>query len=226
LAEHAQSLHDAGLRRLNISLDTLDRENFHKIARRDLFDRVLTGIEAARQVGFERIKINAVAAKGITDVVGLARFCRERGLELRFIEFMPLESDHIWSRESVLSAKEILDQLALAGLPAEPSRKQDPSAPADEFRYSDGGGVLGIIASVTKPFCQDCNRIRLTADGMLRNCLFALDEVDVKTPLRNGAADEVVAQRIRACVAEKWEGHQIHSLDFIRPPRAMHSIGG
>lgn len=226
LEQHAQALYDAGLRRINVSLDTLDRQQFQIIARRDLFDRVLLGIEAARRAGYERIKINAVAAKGITDVVGLARFCRQSGYELRFIEFMPLESDHIWSPERVLSAQEILSQLAQAGIPAEPAMKVDPSAPADEYRYLDGGGVLGIIASVTKPFCQSCNRIRLTADGMLRNCLFALDEADVKTLLRTGAPDFDVAETIRACVMDKWEGHQIHSPQFLRPARAMHSIGG
>lgn len=226
LAQYAQSLHDAGLRRINISLDTLDRRQFETIARRDVFDRVMAGIEAARTVGFERIKINAVAAKGVTDVVGLAKFCRNRNFELRFIEFMPLESDHFWSRERVLSAEEILGELAAAGLAAEPASKADPSAPADEYRYLDGAGSLGIIASITKPFCHRCNRIRLTADGMLRNCLFALEETDVKTPLRAGASDEILAELVRDCVTGKWEGHQIHQVDFIRPARAMHSIGG
>ena len=226
LPEHAQSLYDGGLRRINISLDTLDREQFVAVARRDELDRVLTGIEAAERAGFERIKINAVAAKGITNVVGLATFCRERDFELRFIEFMPLEADHIWSRQGVLSADEILQQLADAGMPAAPIQKSDPSAPADEYRYLDGRGRLGIIASVTKPFCGDCNRIRITAEGKLRNCLFSLDELDIKTPLRNGGTDEELAALLRQSVAGKWEGHQINTLHFIRPSRTMHSIGG
>jgi len=226
LPEHARSLFDAGLRRINISLDTLDRDQFLQVARRDELDRVLRGIEAAKTVGFERIKINAVAIKGITNVVGLAKFCREQGYELRFIEFMPLEAENIWSRQGVLSAEEILQQLASAGIPAEPSQKDDPSAPADEYRYIDGSGRLGIIASVTKPFCGDCNRIRITADGKLRNCLFSLDELDIKTPLRSGAADDVIGELLHQSVAGKWEGHQINTVHFIRPSRTMHSIGG
>lgn len=226
LPEHASSLFDAGLRRINISLDTLDREQFLQVARRDELDRVLQGIEAARVAGFERIKINAVAIKGVTNVVSLATFCREHGYELRFIEFMPLEAENIWSRQGVLSADEILQQLASAGIPAEPVQKDDPSAPADEYRYVDGKGRLGIIASVTKPFCGDCNRIRITADGKLRNCLFSLEELDIKTPLRNGSADHAIAELLQQSVAGKWEGHQINTVHFIRPTRTMHSIGG
>jgi GTP 3',8-cyclase len=226
LAQQAKRLFDAGLRRLNISLDTLDRDSFAVITRRDMFESVMEGIAAASSVGFQRIKINAVAMRGVTQVVSLARFCRDRGYELRFIEFMPLEADHIWSRESVLSADDILAELAAAGIPAEPATKEDPSAPADEYRYLDGVGKLGIIASVTKPFCGNCNRIRITADGKLRHCLFALDEVDIKTPLREGASDEEIRELIRGNVASKWAGHQINTIQFIRPERTMHSIGG
>jgi cyclic pyranopterin phosphate synthase len=226
LADHAGSLFEAGLRRINISLDTLDKESFAVITRRDMFDQVMKGIESAARVGFEKIKINAVAMRGATNVVGLAKFCRERGFELRFIEFMPLEADQIWSRGSVLSADDILSELAEAGIPAEPATKEDPSAPADEYRYLDGKGMLGIIASVTKPFCGACNRIRITAEGKLRNCLFALDEVDIKTPMRSGASDEEIQQLIRDNVKAKWAGHQINSVEFIRPARTMHSIGG
>jgi cyclic pyranopterin phosphate synthase len=226
LADHAERLYRAGLRRINISLDTLDRETFARVTRRDVFDSVMKGIEEASRVGFEKIKINAVAIRGVTDVMGLAMFCRERSFELRFIEFMPLEADEIWTRAQVLSAEEILAELAAGGIPAVAATKEDPSAPADEFRYVDGRGQIGIIASVTKPFCGSCNRIRLTADGKLRHCLFALEEVDVKTPLRAGASDEVIAELIRGNVASKWAGHQINSIDFIRPERTMHSIGG
>jgi cyclic pyranopterin phosphate synthase len=226
LADQAQALYDAGLRRINVSLDTLDRAQFERITRRDEFDRVLAGLDAAARVGLGPIKINAVAARGATDVVGLARFCRERGFELRFIEFMPLESDRTWSRESVLTSAEILEMLSEAGLPAAPAEKSDPAAPADEYLYEDGGGRIGIIASVSRPFCGSCNRIRLTADGKLRNCLFALEELDVKGPLRSGASDEAIAAFVRRCVEEKWEGHQINSIHFIRPGRPMHAIGG
>lgn len=226
LAEQAQALYDAGLRRINVSLDTLDRAQFEKITRRDEFDRVLAGLDAAARVGLGPIKINAVAARGVADVVGLARFCRERGFELRFIEFMPLESDRNWSRESVLTAAEILETLSAAGLPVSLAPKTDPAAPADEYRYEDGGGRIGIVASVSRPFCGACNRIRLTADGKLRNCLFALEEVDVKGPLRSGASDDSIAALVRRCVEEKWEGHQINSIHFIRPGRTMHAIGG
>jgi cyclic pyranopterin phosphate synthase len=226
LADHADRLYRAGLRRINISLDTLDRESFAVITRRDVFDAVLAGIAAADRAGFEKIKINAVAIRGVTNVVGLAHFCRERGYEVRFIEFMPLEADKIWSRDTVLSADEILQELDRAGIPADPVAKEDPSAPADEFRFRDGRGSLGIIASVTKPFCGACNRIRITAEGKLRNCLFSLEEVDIKTPMRGSASDEEIRQLVRDNVKAKWEGHQINALHFIRPERTMHSIGG
>jgi cyclic pyranopterin phosphate synthase len=226
LAKQAKALRDAGLRRINISLDTLDPVQFQKITRRDSFAQVMKGIDAADSVGFESIKINAVAARGVTDVLGLARFCRQRGFELRFIEFMPLEADHIWSRGSVLTADEILALLADAGIPAEPLAKDDPSAPAEEYRYIDGIGRLGLIASVSKPFCGNCNRVRITADGKLRNCLFSLDEVDIKTPLRSGESTSTIQHLVRECVAKKWAGHQINSVHFIRPERTMHSIGG
>ena len=165
LPEYASCSTRRGSDQINISLDTLDRDQFAAVTRRDELDRVLAGIEAAERAGFQRIKISAVAVKGMTNVAGMASFCRQRGYELRFIEFMPLEADNIWSKQGVLSSEEILRELAEAGMPAEPIRKADSSAPADEYQYLDGRGRLGIIASVTKPFCGDCNRIRLTADG-------------------------------------------------------------
>lgn len=227
LRNQAQQLYDAGLRRLNISLDTLDRAQFKTITRRDVFDQTLDGIEAAREAGF-RIKINAIAMKGVTEdqVVPLARFCRDKDLELRFIEFMPLEADQIWDRSKVLTADDLLRMLAEAGLPARPVENADPHAPATEYSYTDGSGRLGIIASVSRPFCGDCNRVRLTAEGKLRNCLFALDELDVKGPLRSGCEDEQIAQILHDSVAAKWEGHQINTIQFIRPERTMHTIGG
>lgn len=227
LADHAQDLHDAGLSRLNVSLDSLDRVRFQRIARRDGLDRVLAGLEKARQVGFERIKVNTVAMKGFTepDVVPLARYCRDRGFEIRFIEFMPLDADEGWTSSSVLTADEILALLDESGMPARPRPGGDPSAPASEYEFEDGGS-LGIIASVSKPFCGTCNRIRITADGKFRNCLFALDEVDIKAAMRTGASDDELAQLVRESVHDKWAGHLINRIEFQRPPRTMHTIGG
>jgi cyclic pyranopterin phosphate synthase len=226
LAEHAQALHDAGLRRINISLDTLDPGRFREVARRDGLEKVIAGILAAKKAGFEPVKVNAVSMRGLTEheVVPLARFAREHGLEMRFIEYMPIGADH-WERDKVYFAHEILEQLESVA-PLVPAEDYDPRAPAMEFRYTDGGGRVGIIASVSRPFCLRCNRVRLTADGKLRNCLFALDEVDVKTLLRGGAADEAIAAAIRRNVADKWEGHEINTARFIKPLRTMHAIGG
>jgi cyclic pyranopterin phosphate synthase len=228
LEKFAGPLFDAGLRRLNVSLDSLDEGQFKILTRRSGVDRVLAGIAAAKQAGFESIKINAVAIKGTTEgqVAPLARYCRDQRLELRFIEFMPLEADGVWDRSKVLTAEEILSILSDAGLPAVPSPDADPNAPAEEFVYADGGGVLGIIGSVSRPFCRNCNRLRLTAEGKLRNCLFSLDETDLRGPLRSGADDDAIRSIFRAVVADKWAGHQINSPTYIRPLRTMHAIGG
>jgi GTP 3',8-cyclase len=227
LAEQAQRLYDAGLRRINISLDTLDAERFRQVTRRDGLERVLDGIFAAKRAGFRPIKINAVAIRGITEfeVVPLARFAREHALEMRFIEYMPIGADH-WERNKVYFAHEILEQLERAVAPLAPAPDYDPRAPAMDFDYSDGGGRVGIIASVSRPFCRSCNRIRLTADGKLRNCLFALDEVDVKGLLRGGAPEQEIVAAIRRNVADKWEGHEINTARFVKPLRTMHAIGG
>ena len=228
LARHAQALYDAGLRRLNVHLDTLDRERFRKITRRDDLGRVLDGIAAARSVGFERIKINAVAVKNLVepDLVPLARYGRERGIEVRFIEFMPLDSQGLWARENVLSADEIIETLSREISPLIEVPDRDPRAPATEYRYSDGLGTVGFIASVTRPFCLNCNRVRLTSDGKLRYCLFAIEETDVRALLRNGAPDEEIAATIRDTVRQKWLGHEINSSKFVAPPRPMYAIGG
>lgn len=228
LADQAKQLFAAGLRRLNISLDTLDADQFKVITRRDAIANVLGGIEVARQMGFAPIKLNAVVMKGVSEnqIVRLAEYCRARDMEMRFIEFMPLEAEHFWDRNQVLTADDILDILARAGLPAQPIAAADPSAPASEYVYADGKGKLGIIASVSKPFCGDCNRLRLTADGKLRNCLFSLDELDLKTPLRRGDSPEAIADLVRKSVSSKWAGHQINQPMFVRPPRTMHTIGG
>jgi cyclic pyranopterin phosphate synthase len=227
LAEQAQAFYDAGLRRINISLDTLDPDRFRQLARRDGLERVIEGILAAQQAGFEPIKINAVSIRGITEkeVVPLAHFARAHGLEMRFIEYMPIGADQ-WERSKVYFAHEILEQLEREVCPLVPAEDYDPRAPAMEFRYTDNGGRVGIIASISRPFCLSCNRIRLTSDGKLRNCLFALDEVDVKHLLRQGAADAEIAEVIRQNVLAKWEGHEINTARFIKPLRTMHAIGG
>jgi cyclic pyranopterin phosphate synthase len=226
LAEQAQALYDAGLRRINISLDTLNPARFHQLARRDGLERVLEGIDAAKRAGFDPVKLNAVSIRGVTEheVVPLARYARENGLELRFIEYMPIGAE-TWEREKVYFADEILAQLAEAFGPLAPAPDGDPRAPAQEWLYADGGRV-GIIASVSRPFCLSCNRVRLTADGKLRNCLFALTEVDVKHYLRQRHDDAALAEAIRRNVTDKWEGHEINTARFVKPLRTMHAIGG
>ncbi len=228
LEQHAKDLYAAGLRRLNIHLDTLDRERFRQITRRDDLPRVMAGIDAAVAAGFEKLKFNVVAVKNLVepDIVPMARFCRERGFEPRFIEFMPLDAQSLWDRRKVLMADEIIDRITREIGPVEAVPDADPRAPATEYRYLDGGGRLGFIASVSKPFCLNCNRIRLTSDGKLRYCLFAIDETDVKGLLRSNATDEEIQATIRQNVSEKWLGHEINSAKFVPPPRPMYSIGG
>ncbi|MFO0952288.1 MAG: GTP 3',8-cyclase MoaA [Isosphaeraceae bacterium] len=228
LAPMARALWDAGLRRINVSLDTLDPARFEAITRRTGLEQVIEGILAAKKAGFSPVKINAVAIKGLNepDIVPLARFAREHGLELRFIEYMPLDAVDQWERGKVLYAAEILDALNREVGSLAPAPDQDPRAPAVDYDYLDGGGRVGLIASVSRPFCMSCNRIRLTAEGKLRNCLFALDETDVKALLRGGATDEEIAAAVRSSVAAKWEGHEINTAKFIKPERLMHSIGG
>jgi GTP 3',8-cyclase len=226
LKAQAQALRDAGLRRLNVSLDTLDPGRFRELTRRDGLEAVLDGLTAARAAGFDRIKVNAVAIRGLTeaDIVPLADYCRGNGFELRFIEYMPIGAD-AWERDKVLPAADILDQLAGAFGPLGTPPDHDPHAPALEFAYADGGRV-GIIASVTRPFCRQCNRLRVTADGKIRNCLFALDETDVRPLLRPVPDDGALRDTIRQVVWQKWEGHEINSARFVKPARTMHAIGG
>jgi GTP 3',8-cyclase len=228
LAPMAQALRGAGLSRINVSLDTMDPAKFERLARRPGFEQAIEGILAAKATGFQPVKINAVAMRGITedDVVPLALFAREHGLELRFIEYMPLDAGHVWEREKVLFASDILELLVRGIGPLAPSAHQDPRAPALDYEYVDGGGRVGFIASISRPFCMSCNRIRLTSDGKLRNCLFSLEETDVRRLLQGGASDSEIAQAIRDSVASKWEGHEINTSRFIQPERLMHSIGG
>jgi GTP 3',8-cyclase len=228
LGRDAKALYAAGLRRLNIHLDTLDRERFERITRRDELPRVLDGIAAAKAAGFEQLKLNAVVVTGLNecDVVPLARYCRENGIEPRFIEFMPLDAQHIWDRKRVVSQDHMMRMIEAEIAPLEEVPDRDPRAPASEFRYTDGVGRVGFIASVTKPFCLNCNRIRLTSDGKLRYCLFAIDETDVKHLLRSGGSDAEIAAAFRSNVSEKWLGHEINSSKFVPPPRPMYAIGG
>ena len=228
LAQHAGALYDAGLRRLNVHLDTLDRERFKKITRRDDLDRVLDGIEVCRAMGFGPIKLNAVAVKNLLepDLVPLARYGRERDIEIRFIEFMPLDAQGLWDRSKVLLADDIIAELSREIAPLIEVPDRDPRAPATEYRFADGIGRIGIVASVSRPFCLNCNRIRLTSDGKLRYCLFAIEETDVKGLLRVGAADEAIAAALRGNVMQKWIGHEINTQRFVPPPRPMHAIGG
>jgi cyclic pyranopterin phosphate synthase len=222
----AHDLKVAGLNRLNISLDTLDRRKFEQMTRRDELDHVLHGIAAAQEAGFAPIKINAVVERGVNDgeIVELARFGRQNGLEVRFIEFMPLDASDAWQRAQVVGQDEIVAAIA-AEWPLElmPARG---AAPADRWRYVDGGGTVGVIPTVTKPFCGDCDRVRLTADGQFRTCLFATDEFDMRAALRNGETDDQIATRIEAAVGTKWAGHRINQVNFVRPTRTMSQIGG
>jgi cyclic pyranopterin phosphate synthase len=227
LPELARPLYDAGLRRLNVHIDTLDRDRFREITRRDDLPKVLAGLEACKALGF-RVKLNAVAVKDLVepDIVPLARFARENGFEVRYIEFMPLDAQNLWDRRKVLLADTMIEMLSREISPLTAVPDPDPRAPATEYTYADGGGQVGFIASISRPFCLNCNRLRLTADGKLRYCLFAIEEDDVKGLMRSGAPDEEIAALIRRNVADKWEGHEINSAKFVAPPRPMYSIGG
>ncbi len=227
LDEQAEALYAAGLRRLNVHIDTLDRARFLEITRRDDLERVLSGIAVAKKAGF-KIKLNAVAVKNLVepDIVPLARYAREKGFEVRYIEFMPLDAQNLWDRKKVLLADEMIEMLSREISPLTPVPDPDPRAPATEYAYQDGGGMVGFIASVSRPFCLNCNRLRLTADGKLRYCLFAIEEDDVKGLMRSGASDDEIAALVRRNVAGKWIGHEINSGKFVAPPRPMYSIGG
>ncbi len=227
LPSMARELREAGLRRVNVSLDTLDRERFRAIARRDRIDEVHAGLAAAREAGFSPIKINAVLMRGFNDdeAVPLAHWAREQGYELRFIEWMPLDFQKSWDRDRLVPAAEILEQLH-ARFPLEPMRVSDPSAPATMHRYLDGRGAVGVIASVTRPFCGHCDRIRLTADGQIRTGLFANREYDFRAAMRSGAPDEEIERLLRAAVWRKEPGHLINSPLFRQPERGMSAIGG
>jgi cyclic pyranopterin phosphate synthase len=222
----AHDLAAAGLTRVNISLDSLRRDRFHAITKRDELHRVLDGIDAALDAGLNPVKVNCVVMRGVNDdeIVDFATFGREQGVVVRFIEFMPLDAQGAWRDVDVVSQAEILTVIDAAH-PLEPATN-DATEPAERFVYRDALGEIGVIPSVTNAFCDSCDRVRLTAEGQLRNCLFALDETDLRAPLREGASDDDLADLIAANVATKWAGHRINQPVFVRPRRSMSQIGG
>jgi cyclic pyranopterin phosphate synthase len=227
LSKLAKPLREAGLLRLNISLDTLRGEKFVHIARRDGFRETWEGIEAAHAAGFQPLKINMVVMRGVNDdeVVDFAGMARTRSWQIRFIEFMPLDGDNVWTRAQVVPAKEILEKIH-ARWPLDLESDGPLSDPARIFRFKDGAGDIGVIASVSEPFCFACDRIRVTPDGKLRTCLFSTWETDLKGPMRSGATDADLADLVRGAVAKKEAGHGINDPNFVKPQRAMYAIGG
>jgi cyclic pyranopterin phosphate synthase len=221
----ADDLRAAGLNRVNISLDTLDRERFKELTRRDELEKVLQGIDAAVAAGFSPVKVNAVLMRGINhdEIVPFLTLGRDKGVIVRFIEFMPLDAQGEWSADRVVAYDEIL---AAAGKHFDFDPVARGSSPAERFVYRDGEGEFGIIASVTEPFCDSCDRIRLTAEGQIRNCLFALDHVDIKVLLRGGADDDEVLAAVAGEVERKWAGHAIGQVHFLRPSKSMSQLGG
>jgi cyclic pyranopterin phosphate synthase len=221
----ADDLAAAGLNRINISLDSLKADRFLQLTRRDALGQVLDGIDAAVTAGFTPVKVNVVLMRGINDdeIVDFATFGRERGVQVRFIEFMPLDADGAWQAEQVVGRDEIVAAID-AVYPLEAITRDHH--PAELYRYSDGAGEIGIIPSVTDAFCGSCDRVRLTAEGGLRNCLFALEEEDLRGLLRSGGTDDDLAAAVVANIGAKWAGHQINQVHFIRPARSMSQIGG
>jgi GTP 3',8-cyclase len=228
LKRSAAALHAAGLDRINVSLDTLRPETFRKLARRDRLPDVLDGLAAAAATGLGPVKVNAVLMRDLNDdeAVPLLRFCLEAGYELRFIEQMPLDAQHGWKRAEMVTAEEILAALGREFILTPDDPQQRGSAPAETFLVDGGPDRVGVIASVTRPFCGTCDRVRLTADGQVRNCLFARTESDLRGPLRAGASDAELADAWRRAVAVKLPGHGINDPSFLQPDRPMSAIGG
>ncbi|MEV0587768.1 GTP 3',8-cyclase MoaA [Nonomuraea sp. NPDC050310] len=228
LSRLAVPLKDAGLDRVNVSLDTLDRDHFKRLTHRDRFDDVIAGLAAAHTAGLRPVKVNAVLMRGINEgeAVPLLRFCLEQGYELRFIEQMPLDAQHGWDRASMVTADEILDLLSGSFDLAPDDAEERGSAPAERFVVDGGPARVGVIGSVTRPFCGSCDRVRLTADGQVRNCLFATEESDLRAALRGGASDEELAERWIVAVRGKRAGHGIDDPSFLQPNRPMSAIGG
>jgi cyclic pyranopterin phosphate synthase len=227
LSRTAGALAEAGLDRVNVSLDTVRRDVFHTITRRDRLDDVVAGLEAARAAGLGPVKVNAVLLRGVNDdqAPELLRWCMERDYQLRFIEQMPLDAQHGWSRAAMVTAEEIFESLHAEFL-LEPAEEPRGSAPAELFAVNGGPHTVGVIASVTRPFCGDCDRVRLTADGQVRNCLFAREESDLRGALRGGADDAEIARRWQAAMLTKRPGHGIDDTSFLQPTRPMSAIGG
>ncbi|MGH9297155.1 MAG: GTP 3',8-cyclase MoaA [Acidimicrobiales bacterium] len=225
LARLAQPLRDAGLTRVNVSLDSLERERFSAITRRDALPEVLEGIAAAVAVGLAPVKVNTVIVRGKNEdeIIDFARFGRQEGVQVRFIEYMPLDAAGTWTLDQVMPADEIVAAIHNV-FPLE--AVEHGAEPASRWRYLDGGGEVGVIPSVTHPFCGDCDRVRLTAEGQFRTCLFSLDEFDLRAPLRSGASDDELGELIATAVGMKWAGHHIGKVDFVRPTRSMSQIGG
>jgi cyclic pyranopterin phosphate synthase len=224
----AHDLAAAGLRRINVSLDSLQRDRVLELTRRDCLAQVIDGIDAAINAGLSPVKVNAVLVRGVNDdeVVDFATFGRDRGVSVRFIEFMPLDASGEWTADKVVARDEIITTISAVYPLAIAGYDNSGPEPAEVFRYADGLGDFGVIASVTNAFCDSCDRVRLTADGQLRSCLFALDEVDLRALLRDGATDDDLAAAIERCIAAKWAGHSVNQVQFIRPRRSMSQIGG
>ena len=225
LEKNAHLLRSAGLSRINISIDSLKAEKFKEITHRDEMQKVITGIEASLEAGLLPVKINVVAMRGVNDdeILDFAKFGRDRSVIVRFIEFMPLDADENWSASAVLSQEEIFSTINSV-YPLEAVERSN--APASRFRYLDGQGEIGIVASVTQKFCGTCDRIRITADGQFRNCLFSNEELNLKEALRSGSSDREICDLLELSVLAKREGHGIGNVDFIRPARSMSQIGG
>jgi len=223
----ARALRAAGLHRVSFSLDSLDRNNFKKITGRDGFDSVLESIRLAQELGYHPVKVNAVVIRDINhqEIESLAQFARERNLSLRFIEFMPLDSARAWQQEMVVSGAEIFQRLQ-ARFDLHPVATDNPSSTSKRWGFADGRGEIGIIAPVSEPFCGHCNRIRLTADGKVRTCLFSVTEHDLRSQLRNGASDAMLTDWLRGVVWQKEARHHIGEPEFVSPPRSMSCIGG
>ena len=227
LPRFAAELRQAGLHRLNISLDTLREETFQQLTRRPGVQQVLDGIRSAREQGFRKIRLNAVSIRGITDdeIEPLVQFAREQRLELRVIEYMPLDSEQTWQRDHVLDGATIRERITRVFGPLRPASRSDPSQPALDYQFADGSRI-GFINPVSEPFCGTCSRLRLTAEGQVRNCLFSTVEWDVRAILRSGGGDEDIVRLVRESIRAKKPGHGIDSPDFLRPRRAMYQIGG
>ncbi len=228
LPQMARPLRDAGLNRLNISLDTLQEETFFRLTRRSGVQRVLDGIEAALAAGFEKTRLNAVIMRGINDeeIEPLVAFARDRKLEMRFIEFMPLDAEANWQRPAVVTGEELRQRVEQCFGPLLAVERENPAQPATDYTFSDMPLRIGFIDSVSVPFCGACDRLRMTAEGQFRNCLFSTTEWDARKLLRNGENDDMLKATIKACVGAKKAGHGIDSPEFLRPERAMYQIGG